>query len=396
MPEREIITGLDIGTSKVCAIIGEVGESGQVNIIGVGTSPSHGLKKGMVVNLDKTVQAINAATRAAERMAGTRVSSVFVGVAGGHIVSFNSSGVVAVADSEEITHRDVMRVIEAAKVVAIPADRQIIHALPMEFIVDSCRGIKNPEGMAGKRLEVEVHIVTGRVTALQNIVKCVQRAGLEVRDLILQPLASCTSVLTPDEQECGTVLIDIGGGTTDLAVFYEGSVLHTAVLPVGGDHFTHDLAYGLRIPFAEGERLKLLYSSQGDTGNELPVDKLQSILYPRGEEVFQLVEKELAKLDQSGIAPIQCVLTGGASQLRGLTDIAEEVLGLPVRIGTPRAVGGLIDIINSPAYATGIGLVQYAAKQGLAGEETSVEGPGLLEQIIERITRWFKDFIPTE
>ena len=385
MPERRIIAGLDIGTSKVCAIIGETGCNGELNIFGVGTSPSYGLKKGMVVNLDKTVQAITAAVGTAERMAGVEVSSVCIGVAGGHIASFNSHGVVAVANSNEITAQDVRRVLEAAKVVALPSDRRIIHVLPREYIVDSCRGIKDPEGMAGKRLEVNVHIVTGAVTAFQNIIKCVERAGLEVEDLVLQPIASSISVLTLDEQDSGTVLIDIGGGTTDLAVFYEGSICHTGIIPVGGNHFTQDLAFGLRIPFAEAERLKLQYS-QGP---------FEEIVQPRSEELFVLVKEELTKLQELNIVPVQCVLTGGASQLYGLKDIAQAVLDLPVRIGSPSEVGGLFDMINSPVFATGIGLLLYSSKY-CSPDVAEASFDSLWLNLADRIKQWFKDFIPLE
>lgn len=385
MPERRVIAGLDIGTSKVCAIIGETGCYGELNIFGVGTSPSYGLKKGMVVNLDKTVQAIAAAVDAAERMAGIEVSSVCVGVAGGHITSFNSHGVVAVANSNEITEQDVHRVLEAAKVIALPSDRRIIHVLPREFIVDSCRGIKDPEGMAGKRLEVNVHIVTGAVTALQNIIKCVERAGLEVEDLVLQPIASSISVLTLDEQDSGTVLIDIGGGTTDLAVFYEGSICHTGIIPVGGNHFTQDLAFGLRIPFAEAERLKLQYSQE----------PFEEIVRPRSEELFILVKEELVKLQELNIVPVQCVLTGGSSQLHGLKEIAQTILDLPVRIGSPSEVEGLFDMINSPVYATGIGLLLYSGKY-CPPDVAEASFDSLWLNLADRIKQWFKDFIPLE
>lgn len=412
MPERRIIAGLDIGTSKVCAILAEEGPNQEINIVGVGTSPSHGLKKGMVVNLDKTVQAITLAMNKAERMAGTRVTSVFVGVAGGHISSFNSHGVVAVASSDEITDRDVKRVIEAAKVVAIPNDRQMIHVLPREFMVDSCRGIKDPEGMAGKRLEVNVHIVTGAVTALQNVVKCVERAGYDVEDLILQPIASSASVLTCDEQESGTILIDIGGGTTDLAVFYEGAIFHTCVIPIGGDHFSQDLAFGLRIPFAEAERLKINYSQDAQSQVAATVEwdeplrfgvretrdwsKVVSIVEPRAEELFSLIKQELNKMGDYNIAPIQVVLTGGSSLLWGMEAMAERVLQLPIRIGSPESIGGLTDIVQSPIYATGIGLVQYACKNNLAAGELLPGSTGVWAEVVERIKRWFKDFIPMD
>lgn len=421
MPERDIIAGLDIGTSKVCAIIAERGQFGEVSIIGVGTSPSHGLKKGMVVNLDKTVQAISAAVDSAQRMAGVPIESVYVGIAGGHISSFNSHGVVAVINENEITERDVKRVIDAAKVVAIPNDRQIIHVIPRDFTVDTCRGIKDPEGMAGKRLEVVVHIVTGAVAAIQNMVKCVERAGLVVEDLILQPIASCTSVLTPEEQDCATVLIDIGGGTTDLAVTHEGSIIHTAVIPVGGDHFTQDLAFGLRIPFAEAERLKLRYSQprvktytleqtaataipgeydySGQFFSNLPEverDKIASIVKPRAEEVFLLVKKELANLVELGIAPIQCVLTGGASQLPEMEALAQEILGLPVRIGNPESAGGMADYVKSPIYATAIGLVQYACQNSQQNLRPVSAGSGFWADLLLRVKRWFKDFIPLD
>jgi len=421
LPERDIIAGLDIGTSKVCAIIAERGQFGEVNIIGVGTSPSHGLKKGMVVNLDKTVQAITVAVDSAQRMAGVPIESVYLGVAGGHISSFNSHGVVAVTNENEISERDVKRVIDAAKVVAIPNDRQIIHVLPRDFTVDSCRGIKDPEGMAGKRLEVLVHIVTGAVAALQNMVKCVERAGLVVEDLILQPIASCTSVLTVEEQECGTVLVDIGGGTTDIAVTFEGSIVYTAVIPVGGDHFTQDLAFGLRVPFAEAERLKLRYgqpklktysiehpaasaiSSEYDYPGqgfsnlaEVQRDKIASIVKPRAEEVFLLVKKELTNLIELGIGPIQCVLTGGASQLPEMEAFGQEILGLPVRIGSPESAGGLTDYVNSPIYATAIGLVQYASKNNQQSLRPVSAGSGFWADLVVRVKRWFKDFIPLD
>ncbi|MBM4380628.1 MAG: cell division protein FtsA [Deltaproteobacteria bacterium] len=383
----DVIVGLDIGTTKICAIVGEQTENG-LDIIGIGTHPSKGLRKGVVVNIEATVNSIRHAMEEAELMAGCDISNVYTGIAGGHIKGFNSQGIVAVKD-KEVRQADIDRVIDAAKAVAIPLDREVIHVLPQEFIIDDQGGIKEPLGMAGVRLEAKVHIVTGAVSSAQNIITCANRTGLNVTDIVLQPLASSVAVLSDDEKELGVCLVDIGGGTTDIAVFSGGSIVHTAVLALGGNNLTDDLAVGLRTPSYEAEKLKQRHgcclstmvgkdemveipSVGGRPARTLGKQILCEILEPRVEEIFQLVQREIQRCGYADQLASGVVITGGATLLQGMPEVAEEILGVPVRRGLPRGVGGLVDVVKSPMYATAVGLVVYGANnKGEVGEKSA-------------------------
>jgi len=373
-----IIVGLDLGTTKVCAIVGELKETGQVDIIGIGISPSHGLKKGVVVNIDSTVESVKKAVDEAELMAGVEIQSVYVGISGSHIKGINSRGVVAIKN-KEVGPSDVARVIDAARAVNIPMDQQILHVLPQEFIIDDQDGIKDPLGMFGVRLEAKVHIITGARTSIQNIEKSCHRGGLHVNDLVLQPLASSRAVLTTEEQDLGAVVVDIGGGTTDVALFLEGSLWHTEVLPIGGNHLTNDIAIGLRTPSSEAEKIKIRYgcalsslvkheetldvpSVGGRPPRLLSRQILSEIIEPRVEELFGMVQQRLKKTGFEDMFASGIVLTGGTALMEGLPEAAERFLGLPIRRGTPRNIGGLMDVVNSPIYATGVGLVLFGAE----------------------------------
>lgn len=408
---RRTVVGLDIGTTKVCAIIGEVGDEGVIDIIGVGQSPSDGLRKGVVVNLESTVKSITKAIEEAELMSGTEVSSVYVGIAGGHIKGINSRGVIAVSRQDrEITTADVERVVDAARAVSIPMDREVIHVLPQEFIVDDQDGIKDPVGMSGVRLEAEVHIVTGAVTSAQNIVRSVNRAGFEVNDIVLEPLASSFAVLTEDEKELGVVLVDIGGGTTDMALFVEGAIWQTEVLAIGGGNVTRDISVGLRTPISEAEQIKIRYgcamtelvrpdeeievpSVGGRRAKGLPRQVLTEIIQPRMEEIFLLLSREIKKTGYEDLVAGGVVLTGGASALPGVQELAERILDLPVRIGSPKGISGLVDVVNSPVFSTGVGLVFYGAKN----LQNNVRLPrlpagDLFRGITNRMKEWFGEF----
>ncbi len=373
----EILVGLDIGTTKICAIVGELTEDG-IDIIGIGSHPSKGLRKGVVVNIETTVNSIQRAIDEAEAMAGTEITHVYTGIAGGHIKSFGGRGVVALKD-REVREADVARVIEQAKTVNIPVDREVIHVLPQEFIVDDQGGIREPLGMTGARLEAKVHIVTGAVASAQNIIKCANRAGLNVADIVLQPLASSEAVLTEEEKELGVCLVDIGGGTTDIAIFQNGSIVHTAVIALGGHNLTNDIAVGLRTPIDHAERLKQKHgcalTSLIDKSETIEVPSvggrdarvmgrqiLSEILEPRVEEIFQLVHHEVERNGFSELLTSGVVITGGSTLLPGMTELAEEIMGVPVRRGVPRGIGGLVDVVKSPVYATGVGLVVYGAR----------------------------------
>lgn len=373
----EILVGLDIGTTKICAIVGELTDEG-IDIIGIGSHPSKGLRKGVVVNIETTVQSIQRAIDEAEAMAGTEITHVYTGIAGGHIKSFGGRGVVALKD-REVKEADVARVIEQAKTVNIPVDREVIHVLPQEFIVDDQSGIREPLGMTGARLEAKVHIVTGAVASAQNIIKCANRAGLNVADIVLQPLASSEAVLTEEEKELGVCLVDIGGGTTDIAIFQNGSIVHTAVIALGGHNLTNDIAVGLRTPTEHAERIKQKYgcalTNMVDKSEMIEVPSvggreprvmgrqiLSEILEPRVEEIFQLVHHEVERNGFSELLTSGVVITGGSTLLPGMTELAEEIMGVPVRRGVPRGIGGLVDVVKSPVYATGVGLVVYGAR----------------------------------
>jgi cell division protein FtsA len=377
--ERNLLVALDIGTSKVVVLVGEVSLDKTIEVIGIGSHPSIGLKKGVVVNIEATVQSIQRAVEEAELMAGCQIHSAFTGIAGSHIRSLNSHGIVAIQDSE-VTPADIERVIDAAKAVAIPADQKILHILPQEFIIDSQDGIKEPIGMSGVRLEAKVHLITGAVSAAQNIIKCVKKCGLEVSDIILEQLASSYSVLTEDEKELGICLIDIGAGTTDMAVFVNGAILHTAVIPIAGDQVTNDIAVALRTPTPYAEKLKIEHGcalvkladskaaieirSPGDRqGKQSSVRSLAEVIEARYEELLKLVAAELrrSRLEENIAAGV--VITGGASQVPGLAALAEQMLGMPVRIGHPVNVKGLGNQLNSPVYATAVGLLMYGLNQ---------------------------------
>jgi cell division protein FtsA len=406
MAKNSIIVGLDIGTSKVCAIVGELTERG-MEVIGVGSHPSQGLRKGVVINIESTVESIKKAVEEAELMAGCEINSVFTGIAGGHIKGFNSHGIVAVKN-KEVTPRDLERVIDAAKAVAIPMDREVLHILPQEYIIDDQDGIKEPLGMSGVRLEAKVHIVTGAVTSAQNIVKCCNRTGLNVADIVLEPLASAEAVLTPEEKELGVALIDMGGGTTDIALFHDGSVKHTAVLAIGGNHLTGDIAAGLRTPVAEAERIKQRYgcaragmvtkdervevpSVAGRNSRTLSRQILCEIIEPRLDEIFQLILREIIKSGYEGSLASGIVMTGGSTLLPGTIEMAEQVFGMPVRLGVPTHVGGLIDVVSSPIYATGVGLVLYGIKRQ-DRNFFRIRDDNLFHKVRERMVDWFSEF----
>jgi len=398
----ELVVGLDIGTTKICCIVGEAKDGG-LDVIGIGQHPSRGLRKGVVINIESTVASIKRAVEEAELMAGCEIGAVYAGIAGGHIRGFNSQGVVAVKD-KEVRPSDVARVIDAARAINIPQDREIIHVLPQEFIIDEQDGIKEPLGMSGVRLEAKVHIVTAAVSSAQNIIKCCARVGLTVADIVLEPLASAEAVLAEEEKELGVALVDVGGGTTDLAIFASGAIQHTSVIPLGGNHLTNDIAVGLRTPMQEAERIKIQYGSaqvqmlERDETIEVPSVGgraprvlsrriLCEIIEPRVEELFQLVHREIQKAGQEDLLASGVVLTGGSTQLAGMPELAEEVLGLPVRRGSPRNVGGLIDVVKSPAYATAVGLLLYGLKQAKEGRPFSVDA----STIKERLVGFFKE-----
>ncbi|MBK6683580.1 MAG: cell division protein FtsA [Deltaproteobacteria bacterium] len=408
MAKRDnIVVGLDIGTTKICCIVGEVTDEG-IDIIGIGTAPSTGLRKGVVINIASTVTAIRRAVEEAELMAGCDVQTVFTGISGGHIRGFNSHGIVAVKDGE-ITQADVARVIDAAKAVAIPMDREVIHILPQQYIIDDQDGIKEPLGMHGVRLEAKVHIVTAAGPSAQNIIKCANSTGLSVGSIVLQQLASAEAVLTEDEKDLGVCLVDIGGGTADIAIFSEGAIVHTSVLPIGGNHLTTDIALGIRTPQDEAERIKQNHGcalvEQVDPHEEIEVPSvggrkprmlsrhiLCEIIEARVEEIFQLVRDEIRNTAYEDLLASGVVLTGGTSKLAGINDIAEDVLGLPIRVGYPKGIGGLVDVVRSPGYATAVGLVKYGAKH-LAREYAHAPPRNLYQRATKRMGDWLKEVL---
>lgn len=407
MPE-DIIAGLDVGTTKIAAIIGER-EDKALTILGVGTSPSEGLRRGVVVNIEKTVQSIMRAVEDAERMAGVNIDAVYAGIAGDHIHSVNSRGVIAIARGDHgISQKDIARAIDAAKALQIPMDRQVIHVLPQEFIVDDQRGIPDPIGMSGVRLEVLVHIVTGAITSAQNLYKCIKRAGLGVKDLVLEPLASSFAVLSADEKELGVALLDLGGGTTDLAVFYEGSIRHTAVIGVGGRNITNDIAIGLRTPLEQAEDIKrkrcvalssLIKEDElidvpgvgGRPSRRMSKKQLGAIVEPRMEEIFTFARREIKKSGYDDLLGTGLVITGGGSLMPGTVELAEQVFGMPVKTGIPQGFGGLVDPAKSPIHATGIGLILYAMNNPEKKEWLDGSDAGLFDRILERMRKWFDD-----
>lgn len=402
---RNLIAGLDIGTSKIVAIVAEILPEGGVEIIGLGSHPSRGLKKGVVANIETTVNAIQRALEEVELMADCKINEVFTGIAGSHIKGINSDGMVPIKD-KEVTEADVERVMEAAKAVNIPADQQILHILNQEFIIDGQEDVREPVGMSGIRLEVKVHIVTGAVSAAQNIVKCVHRCGLEVRDLILQPLASAMAVLTEDEKDLGVCLVDIGGGTTDIAVFTNGAIRHTAVIPIAGDQITNDIAMALRTPTKNAEDLKCRYGyalrSLADTremievpdvGNrgsrQLSVQTLAEVIEPRAEELYTMVQAELRRSGFEELLSSGIVITGGSASLRGMVELGEEIFHMPVRLGVPNYKGNLQDVVHTPRYSTGVGLIMTGIEHIRLHQHLRLQG-GSAKQIFARMKSWFQ------
>ena len=382
MPKNGYIVGLDIGTKKVAAIIGEITENKKIEIIGIGTAESRGLRKGVVVNLDATVDAIKKAQEEAELMAGVEIDSAFVGISGAHIKSFNSRGVIAVSSkNREISREDIHRVIDQSKAVSIPPDREIIHIIPQEFLVDEQDGIKDPLGMNGIKLEVNVHIITSANTSLQNLKTCIGRAGIEIEQIVLNQIAASTSILSHDEMELGVGLIDIGGGTTEISIFERGSLWYTSIIPIGGDNFTNDIAVGLRTPIPEAEKIKKKFGcvsspmlddqdtievpsvGRGKNPRVLSRQLLADIIQPRAEEIFRLVDNDIKRMGYEKSLNSGIVLTGGTALLEGLEEAAEEIFDLPVRRGDPSGIGGLVDRVNTPDYATAVGLILYGYNQ---------------------------------
>jgi cell division protein FtsA len=374
-----MIVALDIGTSKIVALVAEVGPDGSVEVVGIGSHPSRGLKKGVVVNIESTVHSIQRAVEEAELMAGCKIHAVTVGIAGSHISSMNSHGIVAIKE-REVVDQDLERVIDAARAVAIPADQRILHILPQEYVIDNEEGIKEPLGMSGVRLEAKVHLVTGSVNAAQNIEKCVQRCGLEVESMVLEQVASSYAVLTEDEKELGVCMVDIGGGTTDIAIFTGGAIRHTAVIPIAGDQVTNDIAMALRTPTTDAEQLKIKYAcalaqlanaedvvkvpSVGDRPpRDLSCQALAEVVEPRYDELFTLVQAELRRSGFEDLVAAGIVLTGGTARMEGAVELAEEIFHMPVRLAKPQGVQGLEDILHSSIYATGVGLLLYADKE---------------------------------
>ena len=403
--EKNLIVGLDIGTSKIVAIVAEVKPDGALDIVGMGTQPSRGLKKGVVVNIEATMASIQRVLEEAELMADCRISEVYTGIAGSHIRSLNSSGMVAIKE-KEVTQFDVDRVVDTAKAIAIPNDQQVLHIIPQEFIIDGQEDVRDPIGMSGVRLEVKVHIVTGAVSAVENVTKCVRRCGLEVRDVMLQPLASAKSVLNDDEKDLGVCLMDIGGGTTDIAVFTGGAIRHTAVIPIAGDQVTNDIAMTLRTPTKEAEELKLRYGCAlrqlADPNDIIEVPgvgersprklsrpMLAEVIEPRIEELYSLVQAELRRSGFEELLSSGIVLTGGSALLQGMTELGEEVFHLPVRVGSPSYSGGLADVVKSPRYATSVGLLLEGKEQFLRHEAARAQITGI-SGVATRMKQWFK------
>ena len=406
--ENNMIVGLDIGTSKIVAIVGEINSEGEIQVVGMGSCPSKGLKKGVVVNIDSTVQAIQRAVEEAELMAGCEIHSVYAGIAGSHIRSINSHGIVAIKD-KEVMMSDVERVIDAAKAVAIPSEQKVLHILPQEYIVDRQEGIKEPYGMSGVRLEAKVHLVTGAVNAAQNIEKCIQRCGLKVDDIILEQLASSYAVLTDDERELGVCIVDIGGGTTDIAIFTEGSIKHTGVIPIAGDQVTNDIAMALRTPTQYAEEIKMKYAcalskiTKADEmirvagvgerqARELSRQALAEVVEPRYDELLKLVLDEIRRSGYEEMLAGGVVLTGGSSKMEGVVDLAEEVFHMPVRIGVPIHTNGLQDIVRNPIHATGIGLLHYGVKQQFSHEIEAYKKNSSTDSLLSRTLNFFKQF----
>jgi len=403
--DRKLIVGLDIGTSKVVTIVGELSPENVLEVIGIGSNPSRGLKRGVVVNIESTVHSIQRAIEEAELMAGCEIHTVYSGIAGSHVRSLNSHGIVAIRD-KEVSASDVDRVIDAARAVAIPADQKVLHVLPQEFLIDSQEGIREPIGMSGVRLEAKVHLVTGAVSAAQNIVKCIQRCGLDVEDVVLEQLASSYAVLTEDEKELGICLVDLGGGTTDIAVFCGGAIQHTAVIPIAGDQVTNDIAVSLRTPTQYAEEIKIKYAcalsqlanldetievpSVGDRPpRRLARQTLAEVVEPRYEELFSLVRDELRRSGFEELIAAGIVLTGGSSKMEGAVELAEEIFHVPVRLGIPQYVEGLSDVVRNPIHATGVGLLLYGKEAAQARADRSAAKVGV-SGVFESMKNWFQ------
>jgi cell division protein FtsA len=403
--DKNLIVGLDIGTSKIVTIVAELLPEGTLKVIGLGQHPSRGLKKGVVINIDSTMQAIQRSIEEAELMADCKIKTVFTGIAGNHIKSLNSHGMVKIKDAE-VSQMDVDRVVETARAVALPADQQILHILTQEFIIDGQDDVREPLGMSGMKLEVKVHIVTGAVAAAQNIVKCIKRCGLEVSDLILQPLASSIAVLTEDEKELGVCLVDIGGGTTDIAVFKNGSIRHTAVIAVAGDQITNDIAVAFRTPTQSAEDIKIKYGCalrqladarevvevpgvDGREARQLSIQTLAEVIEPRVVELYELVLQELRRSGMEEMIASGIVITGGSAMMRGMMELGEEIFHMPVRLGMPRYVGGLSEVVSNPRYATGVGLI-LMGKQQLERHLTGQMESSPVGRIFDKMKSWFQ------
>ncbi len=404
----ETIVGLDIGTTKICAVVGEV-HPGGIEIIGIGSHPSEGLRKGVVVNIEQTVESIKEAVEEAETMAGCEIRSVYAGIAGGHIKGFNSHGVIPLKQ-KEVTKKDIERVIEAASAVAIPMDREVIHTLVQEFIVDEQDAILDPLGMSGVRLEARVHIVAGAVTSAQNIIKCANRAGLDVCNIVLESLASSEAVLSKEERNLGAAIIDFGGGTTDMAVFSQGAIKHTSVLSLGGDNLTYDISVGLRTPKLEAEKIKIksgcaLLSLIGKeetvevpgVGGRKPRilsrQILGEILEPRTEEIFSLIYNDLVNSGYEDMISSGVVITGGSAELHGVTEMAEQIFNTPARVGYPQGINGLVEVVNKPMYATAVGLVIYGSKTGKRVNKFRIRDSNIFNRVVDGMKRWFKEVV---
>jgi cell division protein FtsA len=411
--QERVIVGIDVGTTKICVLVGELDRDGKLNIVGVGTCPSQGLRRGVVVNIEETVTSIAAALDRAERLSGKKIASAYVGIAGSHIESENSKGFVAISPSHrDIIQNDISRAIEVARAIPLTANREVIHVIPRGYVVDGQEGIKNPIGMSGFRLEVETHIITGSVSSIHNLIKCVHKAQVEIEDLVLEPLASSEAVLADGETDLGVALVDIGGGTTDVAVFSDGAIWHTVVLPIGGNLITSDIAIGLRLPFAVAEELKITYGHcdpttiaeddmidlsqfMPDCNDLVPRKLLAEIIQARVEELFGMVHDELKKSGYDGLLPAGLVITGGTADLPGILEVAGQALDLPARIGSPLGLHGLADSISRPAYATAVGLLLWGMRHtSLFIDEEEPENEGSTGDVMERLGRWLRAFIP--
>ena len=405
--QEELIVGLDIGTTKICAVVGEITDDG-IHIIGTGSHPSLGLRKGVIVNIESTIESIKKAIEDAEIMAGCEITNVYAGIAGSHMKGFNSHGIIAI-NGPEVTQNDVHRVLEAARAVAIPMDREVIHVLPQEYIVDGQTGIQNPIVMAGVRLEVKIQIVTGAVASIHNIVKCANKAGLEINDIILESLASGEAVLTPEEKELGVALIDIGGGTSDIAVFSQKTIKHTSVLPIGGNNMTNDIAVGLRTSLSDAELIKKEHGTclidhvsadqsveipgiGGSKARQVPRQVVCEILEPRIEELFTLINNDIYRARMENKIISGMILTGGSSLLNGICDLAEKITDHPVRIGKPKGIKGLTDVVNNPMYSTGVGLILHGSNHQ-SKKRFRPKDKNIFSRILARMKSWFKEIV---